>query len=174
MFSLICDCIDVWVNNRKAGDMRRHRIYYDVIVMLVIISYKQCHSYQISTDLPSPPRTQSKPYHPLVPVRSYSPCRVPAADSADLPPPEGHLVPIVPSWGYCRQARSNHHQLAIWYLQAKVAYRNCNVIKIISGNPCIQNYLYSCEDINRATEMMNKRKLISNIFHWWFESRKFI
>ena len=36
MFSLICHWIDGWVNNREAGDLRRHRAYYDVIVMLVI------------------------------------------------------------------------------------------------------------------------------------------
>ena len=31
--SLICAWIKCWVNNREAGDMRRHRAYYDVIVM---------------------------------------------------------------------------------------------------------------------------------------------
>ena len=34
MFSLICAWINVWVNNREAGDLRRHRAHYDVIVML--------------------------------------------------------------------------------------------------------------------------------------------
>ena len=33
MFSLICAEINGWVNNRKAGDLRRHHAYYDVIVM---------------------------------------------------------------------------------------------------------------------------------------------
>ena len=33
MFSLICAWINGWVNNREAGDLRRHRAYYDVIVM---------------------------------------------------------------------------------------------------------------------------------------------
>ena len=33
MFSLICARINVWANNRKAGDLRRHRTHYDVIVM---------------------------------------------------------------------------------------------------------------------------------------------
>ena len=33
MFSLICVWINGWVNNREAGDLRRHRAYYDVIVM---------------------------------------------------------------------------------------------------------------------------------------------
>ena len=33
MFSLICAWINAWVNNRKAGDSRRHRPHYDVIVM---------------------------------------------------------------------------------------------------------------------------------------------
>ena len=33
MFSFICVCINGWVNNRKAGDLRRYRAHYDVTVM---------------------------------------------------------------------------------------------------------------------------------------------
>ena len=33
MFSLYCDWINGWVNNREAGDLKRHRAHYDVIVM---------------------------------------------------------------------------------------------------------------------------------------------
>ena len=33
MFSLICAWINAWVNNREAGDLRRHRAHYDVIVI---------------------------------------------------------------------------------------------------------------------------------------------
>ena len=33
MFSLICVWINGWVNNRDAGDLRRYRAHYDVIVM---------------------------------------------------------------------------------------------------------------------------------------------
>ena len=33
MFSLISAWINEWVNNRQAGDLRRHRGHYDVIVM---------------------------------------------------------------------------------------------------------------------------------------------
>ena len=32
-FSLICVLINGWVNNREAGDLRRHRVHYDVTVM---------------------------------------------------------------------------------------------------------------------------------------------
>ena len=35
MFSLICARINSWVNNREAGDLRRHRAHYDVIVMII-------------------------------------------------------------------------------------------------------------------------------------------
>ena len=34
MFSFICVWINSWVNNREAGDWRRYRAHYDVIVML--------------------------------------------------------------------------------------------------------------------------------------------
>ena len=33
--SLICAWINVWVNNRQAGDLRRHRAHYDVIVKIM-------------------------------------------------------------------------------------------------------------------------------------------
>ena len=33
MFSLICTRINGWVNNDDAGDLRRHGVHYDVIVM---------------------------------------------------------------------------------------------------------------------------------------------
>ena len=33
MFSLICVWINAWVNNPEAGDLRRYRAHYDVIVM---------------------------------------------------------------------------------------------------------------------------------------------
>ena len=36
MFSLICVWINGWVNNREAGDLRRHRAHYDVIVIMDI------------------------------------------------------------------------------------------------------------------------------------------
>ena len=36
MFSLICAWINRWVNNREAGDLRRHRFHYDVIVMALL------------------------------------------------------------------------------------------------------------------------------------------
>ena len=38
MFYLICVWINDWVNNREAGDLRRYRAHYDVIVMKAVIS----------------------------------------------------------------------------------------------------------------------------------------
>ena len=34
MVSMICGRINGWVNNREAGDLRRYRAHYDVIVMI--------------------------------------------------------------------------------------------------------------------------------------------
>ena len=34
MFSLMCAELNVWVNTREAGDLKRYRIHYDVIVMI--------------------------------------------------------------------------------------------------------------------------------------------
>ena len=42
VFSLICVCINVWVNNREAGDLRRYRDRYDVIVMIYL---NMVHNY---------------------------------------------------------------------------------------------------------------------------------
>ena len=44
MFSLICARINGLVNNREAGDLRRHRPHYDVIVMLMTKMYLNVHS----------------------------------------------------------------------------------------------------------------------------------
>ena len=44
MFSLICSWINAWVSNREAGDLRRHRAHYDVIVMI-------CSSRDSSQDM---------------------------------------------------------------------------------------------------------------------------
>ena len=46
MFSLICVWINGWVNNREAGDLRRHLGHYDVIVMdLNNISWRATNFY---------------------------------------------------------------------------------------------------------------------------------
>ena len=37
MFSLICIWINVWVNNREAGDLRRYRAHYYVSVMFIAL-----------------------------------------------------------------------------------------------------------------------------------------
>ena len=37
MFSLICTETNVWASNRGAGDLRRHRVRYDVNVMEIYI-----------------------------------------------------------------------------------------------------------------------------------------
>ena len=39
MFSLICVWINGYVNNRKAGDLRRYRVHYDVSVMGSLLRY---------------------------------------------------------------------------------------------------------------------------------------
>ena len=39
MFSLICVWINRWVNNGEAGDFRRYRAHYDVIVMFHVKCY---------------------------------------------------------------------------------------------------------------------------------------
>ena len=37
MFSLICVWINGWVNNHEAGDLRRYRGHYDVVVMVICL-----------------------------------------------------------------------------------------------------------------------------------------
>ena len=40
MFALICAWINAWANYREAGDLIRHRVHYDAIVMgLILIIY---------------------------------------------------------------------------------------------------------------------------------------
>ena len=42
MFSLICVWINVWVNNREAGDLRRYRDHYDVILIQCLVTVNCC------------------------------------------------------------------------------------------------------------------------------------
>ena len=42
MFSLICVWINGWVNNHAAGDSRRYRAHYDVIVMKKMMQQQMC------------------------------------------------------------------------------------------------------------------------------------
>ena len=46
MFSLICAWIKDWVNNREAGDLKRHCAHYDVIVMLVREMYQNTQGWE--------------------------------------------------------------------------------------------------------------------------------
>ena len=39
VFTVVCARINGWVNNREAGDLRRHRAHYDVIVMYLDSPY---------------------------------------------------------------------------------------------------------------------------------------
>ena len=50
VFSLTCASINDWVNNREAGDLRRYRIHYDVILMTVVWTKNISHSH-LSTPL---------------------------------------------------------------------------------------------------------------------------
>ena len=45
MFSLICVWINDWINNREAGDLRRYRAQYDVIVITTPARAKICGTY---------------------------------------------------------------------------------------------------------------------------------
>ena len=42
MFSLICSWINGWVNSGEAGDLRRHRVHFDLTVMPPIPSVPPC------------------------------------------------------------------------------------------------------------------------------------
>ena len=49
MFSLICVWINGWVNNGEAGDLKRCRAHYDVIVMGLLRSLRMCSGRPISS-----------------------------------------------------------------------------------------------------------------------------
>ena len=46
IFPLICAWINGWVNNREAGDLRRHRAHHDVTVMLTE-AFIFCHGQNV-------------------------------------------------------------------------------------------------------------------------------
>ena len=48
MFSLICVWINGWVNNREAGDLRRHHGHYDVKVMMAIVTSESFNNVKLT------------------------------------------------------------------------------------------------------------------------------
>ena len=44
MYFFMCAWINVWVNNREAGDLRRHPAHYDVIVMKYMALFFHLHT----------------------------------------------------------------------------------------------------------------------------------
>ena len=46
IFSLTCAWINAWANNAEAGDLRRHRAHYDVIVINKQ-SFLKCHDIKL-------------------------------------------------------------------------------------------------------------------------------
>ena len=50
MFTMICASKNGWVNNREAGDLRRHRFHYGVIIMLHRL-LKQSHACPIAGEV---------------------------------------------------------------------------------------------------------------------------
>ena len=52
MFTLICARINGWVNNREAGDLRRHRAHFDVIVMTILCNEFENYTSKISAIFP--------------------------------------------------------------------------------------------------------------------------
>ena len=55
MFSLICACVNGWVNTRAAGDLRHHRAHYDVIV-ISIFGRGICSSKRFPSETLAKPR----------------------------------------------------------------------------------------------------------------------
>ena len=53
-FSLICAWINSWVNNREAGDLRRHHAHYDVTVL-----YLSVHSHDVCIRVSDMPATST-------------------------------------------------------------------------------------------------------------------
>ena len=57
MFSLICVGINGWVNNCEAGDLRRYRAHYDIIVMeydkfdIVVYGQIQTDDRKVGTEI---------------------------------------------------------------------------------------------------------------------------
>ena len=66
MFPLICAWINGWVNNRKAGDLRRNCAHYDISVMCTAIQLEcisKAHSTLCTSYQPPPPL--GKPFSSL-------------------------------------------------------------------------------------------------------------
>ena len=73
MYSLLCAWINDWVNNREAGDLRRYRAHYDVIVM-------KSPNLDFNGLFGPTPKKTSNPHYSLLwgepPLTDRFPCKV--------------------------------------------------------------------------------------------------
>ena len=61
MLSLTCAWINGWINNREAGDLRRHRAHYDVTMMV-----SQCFLLSISRSLEKNYQFTNSLHYPII------------------------------------------------------------------------------------------------------------
>ena len=79
MVSLICAWINGWVNNREAGDLRRHRAHYDITAMFglgrsdlhVIVSFTSSTAMSICTIIVCYICWSQWKYQSLVPIKVF-------------------------------------------------------------------------------------------------------
>ena len=79
MFSLICAWINGWVNNREAGDLRRHRADYDVNVICQLWTNCFMHCTPASNRRPQNLRDTSR-YPHTAPSHYLSHCGIIISD----------------------------------------------------------------------------------------------
>ena len=158
MFSLICKWINGLVNNREAGDLRRHRAHYDVTLMIadqtlnlqntrhtsllglwgVYCKYYRTHwpYYNMSTMHIPQTTLGSRPAYSRVVVAQRDCCSS-ATSSSDCctiyetppPPPPPHLIPK-----YC-----NISLLYNWFSSWEFVSRLCTGRGSITPALCAKN-----------------------------------
>ena len=92
MYSLICAWINRWENNREAGDLRRYRTHYDVIVIPPASSSSSASSSH--SFLPSPHRHCLVLPPPSSLLFRFPPS--PSSTSSSSPPPHSSFLLLLP------------------------------------------------------------------------------
>ena len=112
MFALICVWINGWVNNREAGDLRRHRVHYDVIVMIFSAIVADIHVMWVTNS--------SFPF-PIRPTTAATPAREPVIPSyttpkTTAPPGECLILTLLPLKPECSRRTRVHTWLLMHWL----------------------------------------------------------
>ena len=151
--------INRWVNNREAGDLRRHRAHYDVIVMYVLYITRQLYWSWLCNDHP---KTED-PVIANIGLFAQQPIQTNNKEYIKIPhgyPFEGN-PPATSGFGLHRSPEDSPHKGPNMY--------SFGVFLVVSFNKLL-NKQSSCRWFETPRRSCMWRHCNKACFHWWLDA----